>query len=90
VIVVDASVVVTALADDGADGDELRRGLRGERLVAPHVIDLRSPRLGGGSPRPAPSTTGVPVWPSQIYSRSSWSVSPIAACWIAAGSCAPT
>ena len=39
-IVVDASVVVTALADDGADGDRARIRLRGERLVAPHVIDL--------------------------------------------------
>jgi predicted nucleic acid-binding protein len=40
VIVVDASVVVTALADDGRDGDLARLRLRGERLVAPHVIDL--------------------------------------------------
>jgi predicted nucleic acid-binding protein len=40
VIVVDASVVVTALADDGRDGDRVRHRLRGERLVAPHVIDL--------------------------------------------------
>ncbi|MCC5951404.1 MAG: type II toxin-antitoxin system VapC family toxin [Acidimicrobiia bacterium] len=39
-IVVDASVVVTALADDGPDGDRLRGTLRGERLVAPEVIDL--------------------------------------------------
>ena len=39
-IVVDASVIVTALADDGADGDRARHRLRGERLVAPHVIDL--------------------------------------------------
>jgi predicted nucleic acid-binding protein len=40
VIVVDASVIVTALADDGADGDRARQRLRGERLVAPHVIDV--------------------------------------------------
>ena len=40
VIVVDASVLVTALADDGSDGDRARDRLRGERLVAPHVIDL--------------------------------------------------
>ncbi|GMU78671.1 MAG: ribonuclease VapC [Acidimicrobiia bacterium] len=39
-IVVDASVVVTALADDGDDGDRTRLRLRGERLVAPHLIDL--------------------------------------------------
>jgi predicted nucleic acid-binding protein len=40
VIVVDASVIVTGLADDGDDGDRVRERLRGERLVAPHVIDL--------------------------------------------------
>ncbi len=39
-IVVDASIVVTALADDGPDGDRVRARLRGERLAAPHVIDL--------------------------------------------------
>jgi predicted nucleic acid-binding protein len=39
-IVVDASVVVTALADDGHDGDQARERLHGERLVAPHLIDL--------------------------------------------------
>ncbi|MEO5679101.1 MAG: type II toxin-antitoxin system VapC family toxin [Acidimicrobiales bacterium] len=39
-IVVDASVVVTALGDDGADGDATRARLRGERLAAPHLIDL--------------------------------------------------
>ena len=39
-IVVDASVIVTALADDGYDGDRVRDRLRGERLIAPHVVDL--------------------------------------------------
>jgi predicted nucleic acid-binding protein len=39
-IVVDASVIVTALADDGEDGDHTRERLRAERLVAPHLIDL--------------------------------------------------
>ncbi len=39
-IVVDASVVVTALGDDGPDGDRLRSRLRGERLAAPHLIDV--------------------------------------------------
>lgn len=39
-IVVDASVVVTALADDGSDGDRVRDRLRGERLVAPQLLDL--------------------------------------------------
>lgn len=39
-IVVDASVIVTALADDGDDGDRARGRLRDERLIAPHLIDL--------------------------------------------------
>ncbi len=41
-IVVDASVIVTALGDDGPDGDDTRRRLRGERLVAPHLIDVEA------------------------------------------------
>jgi predicted nucleic acid-binding protein len=40
VIVVDASVLAPALADDNADGDRARDRLRGEQLVAPEVIDL--------------------------------------------------
>jgi predicted nucleic acid-binding protein len=40
VIVVDASVLGTALGDDGSDGDRARRRLQGERLVAPHLVDL--------------------------------------------------
>ena len=39
-IVVDASVIVTALADDGPDGDATRARLVDERLAAPHLIDL--------------------------------------------------
>lgn len=39
-IVVDASVIVTALADDGPDGDRHRDRLVGERLAAPHLIDV--------------------------------------------------
>jgi predicted nucleic acid-binding protein len=39
-IVVDASVIAPALGDDGPDGDRGRARLRGERLVAPHLIDL--------------------------------------------------
>lgn len=31
---------MTALADDGPDGDRARRRLRGERLTAPHLLDL--------------------------------------------------
>jgi predicted nucleic acid-binding protein len=40
VIVVDASVLVVALADDGTDGDRARARLRGEELAAPDLIDL--------------------------------------------------
>jgi predicted nucleic acid-binding protein len=40
VIVVDASVLAPALADDGDDGDRARERLRGERLTAPELIDL--------------------------------------------------
>ena len=39
-LVVDASVLVVALADDGPDGDRVRQRLRGERLAAPELIDL--------------------------------------------------
>lgn len=39
-IVVDASIVVTALADDGDDGDRGRARLAGEQLAAPHLIDI--------------------------------------------------
>jgi predicted nucleic acid-binding protein len=39
-IVVDASILVTALADDGTDGDLARLRLRGERLTAPCLIDV--------------------------------------------------
>jgi len=40
VIVVDASVIVTALFDDGPDGDMTRARLIDERLAAPHLIDI--------------------------------------------------
>jgi len=39
-IVVDASVIAPALADDGDSGDRARRRLRGERLCAPEILDL--------------------------------------------------
>jgi predicted nucleic acid-binding protein len=40
VIVADASVLVTALGDDGPDGDQARARLKGERLSAPEIVDL--------------------------------------------------
>lgn len=40
VLVVDATVLAVALADDGADGDSARARLRGEDLVAPELLDL--------------------------------------------------
>lgn len=39
-IVVDASVLATALLDDGDGGDRARDRLRGEVLVAPELVDL--------------------------------------------------
>ncbi|GAB3221968.1 type II toxin-antitoxin system ribonuclease VapC1 [Kineococcus gypseus] len=39
-IVVDASVLAPALADDGPDGDRARDHLRGQVLTAPEVVDL--------------------------------------------------
>lgn len=39
-LVVDASVLVVALADDGPDGDLARARLRGQRLVLPELADL--------------------------------------------------
>lgn len=52
-IVVDASVLAVAIADDGPEGDRVRDRLRGEALTAPDLIDpevtsvLRG-RLSGG------------------------------------------
>lgn len=39
-LVVDASVLATALADDADDGDRARARLRGEALPAPDLVDL--------------------------------------------------
>lgn len=41
-LVVDASVLAPALADDGPDGDAARARLRGQSLVAPELIDLET------------------------------------------------
>jgi predicted nucleic acid-binding protein len=53
VLVVDASVLAPALADDGPDGDVARASLRGQSLLAPELIDLETVsvirrRLQGG------------------------------------------
>jgi predicted nucleic acid-binding protein len=60
VLVVDASVLVVALADDGPDGDQARALLRGEQLAAPELLDVevasvlrRQVRLGAVAPRRA-------------------------------------
>jgi predicted nucleic acid-binding protein len=42
VLVVDASALAPALADDGADGDIARARLRDQSLVAPELIDLET------------------------------------------------
>jgi predicted nucleic acid-binding protein len=39
-IIVDASVIAPALADDDVDGERARSRLRGEQLMAPEVLDL--------------------------------------------------
>ena len=44
-IVVDASVLATALADDGDDGDHARERLHGQALAAPELIDLEVPSV---------------------------------------------
>ncbi len=41
-LVVDASVLAPALADDGPDGDAARARLRGQSLIAPELIDLET------------------------------------------------
>jgi predicted nucleic acid-binding protein len=53
VLVVDASVLAAALADDADDGDRARARLRGESLAAPDLVDLEVAsvlrgRLAGG------------------------------------------
>ena len=59
-VVVDANVLVVALADDGPDGERVRVRLRGEHLAAPELIDLevlsvlrRSERAGALNTRRA-------------------------------------
>jgi predicted nucleic acid-binding protein len=42
VLVVDASVLAPALADDGDDGDKARARLAGESLLAPELVDVET------------------------------------------------
>jgi len=51
VLVVDASVLAPALADDGPDGDAARARLRGQSLVAPELIDLETTSVIRGQSR---------------------------------------
>ena len=87
-IVVDASVLATALGDDGPDGDRARARLRGERLSAPELADLevasvlRGPVQGGDVDirRAALALADLAALPLRR--------APTAPCWPAAGSCA--
>jgi predicted nucleic acid-binding protein len=51
VLVVDASVLAPALADDGPDGDAARARLRGQSLAAPELIDLETTSVIRGRSR---------------------------------------
>jgi len=51
VLVVDASVLAPALADDGPDGDAARARLRGHSLAAPELIDLEMTSVIRGQSR---------------------------------------
>ena len=63
-LVVDASVLAVALADDGRDGDAARARLRGEELAAPELIDLEVTsvfrgRVAGGHLDPRRAQLGL-------------------------------
>ena len=57
-IVVDASVLATALGDDGADGDRARARLTGQRLAAPELIDLEVASVWRGAVRAGRMSAG--------------------------------
>lgn len=50
-IVVDASVLAPALADDGIDGDRARARLAAERLLAPEILDVEVVSVWRGAAR---------------------------------------
>jgi predicted nucleic acid-binding protein len=89
VIVVDASVLVPALGDDGTDGDQARARLRGDRSASPELIDLevssvlRRLVLGG-------CRLDVPSWPCPTSSTCHCAVSRIGCCSHGAGACGRT
>jgi predicted nucleic acid-binding protein len=62
VIVVDASVLAPALADDGADGDRARSRLLGEALTAPELIDLETVSVLRGRVRSGQLDAGGQLW----------------------------
>lgn len=88
VLVVDASVLVVALSDDGPDGDHARARLRGERLAAPELIDLEVGSVLRRKPRRGPLTSAASVWLFKISLRCPCSGRGTSACSTAAGSCA--
>jgi predicted nucleic acid-binding protein len=50
-VVIDASVLATALRDDAEEGARARTRIRGESLVAPEIIDLEVSPLGAHARR---------------------------------------
>jgi predicted nucleic acid-binding protein len=82
----EASALATALMDDGPAGTTARRRLQGERLTAPHLVDLEVPSVVR-----RPRTTGALDVPGRTArSRTSpncpSSAHPTSHCWRAAGS----
>jgi predicted nucleic acid-binding protein len=51
VIVVDASVLATAIGDDGSDGERARARLVEARLIAPELLDLEVASVWGRAVR---------------------------------------
>jgi predicted nucleic acid-binding protein len=85
VLVVDASVIVPAVADDGEEGSVCRQRLRGERLAAPDLLRVealsalrRLVRTGGLSGERAADAVGdllalpVAVYTSTLLLRRIW------------------
>lgn len=63
-IVVDASVLIVALGDDGSDGARARAALSGETLAAPALVDVEvlsgwRRQVAAGSMEPARATAAL-------------------------------